>query len=705
MINTCTPSLALPAITDLAQHDRWVVWKLQERRNKSGELKQAKVPFNPRTQRTATNSLIDHCTSFEAACAASPRYNGIGFVFAADDPYCGVDLDGCRDPETGRITRWAWRWIMRLDSYTEVSPSSTGVKIFLRGTIPESIKGELGNHKGIEVYTDKRYFCVTGQHLPGTPNSIRDAQEALTYLYLVLARLQRLRRFTQRSRLAPKSFVAPVPRNSPAESAAGRLTARETIDQANTEHDLGDLLTTHGATLVATRGTARYYDGLHGDTHDHHTTYIVSPARDGSGYIGHSYSPNGQLNNSDFPRGFRWFDAFAALEHSGDVVAALKAVTPHSTQAARPLPPHPGEMPEYLTVEDAARRSRWRQEKQQQREREREQRQDFIHHYSNVVTTDPRLGERERTAWAVHCTFFANGGKHCVSIAAQAARLCGVDQADESHVRRMQRANERLIACGYLGRTDRRDGSNRQTSWWEPCAAEQDRVTDAQMGDSYAHEAALPLLPEADRVTRAAEAHRVTTAEESNSTVTLQDQEAWSISTSGACERGRECQEGDYELIAEAASFDPSTSIVPSGEYTCRTKHLLTFDELWEASRSFRQAQRAEAPLAEEIDVLPLPASPPLPRQRERVEVSPLDRYRLKLATMSETQLAGELKKHRRTLRKHAGKSWLAEIERRVRAVEAEIDYRAAPVAREVAPNSQALQLLYQQPLLALVPP
>ena len=208
-------------------------------------------------------------------------------------------------------------------------------------------------------------------------------------------------------------------------------------------------------------------------------------------------------------------------------------------------------------------------------------------------------------------------------------------------------------------------------------------------------------------MTHAEEAHRVTAVEESNSTVTLQDQEAWSISTSGACERVRECQEGDYEPIAETATFDPSAAIVANGEYTCRTKHSLTLEELCEASTAFWQARRAEAPLAEEIDVLPLPASPPLPRQRKRAEVTPLDRYRLKLATMSETQLAGELKKHRRTLHKHAGKSWLAEIERRVRAVEAEIDYRAAPapIAREVAPNSQALQPLYQQPLLALVPP
>src|SRR5256885_11905348 len=56
-------------------------------------------------------------------------------------------------------------------------------------------------------------------------------------------------------------------------------------------------------------------------------TYIVSPAKDGVGHIGVSYSPNGKLNKADFPRGFRWFDAVCALEYSSVVVNADRKST------------------------------------------------------------------------------------------------------------------------------------------------------------------------------------------------------------------------------------------------------------------------------------------------------------------------------------------------------------------------------------------
>jgi hypothetical protein len=106
-------------------------------------------------------------------------YQGLGFVFTEEDPYVGVDLDDCRDPHSGEIAPWALEIIRELDSYTEVSPSGTGMHVLLRGELP---KGR--NRKGkIEMYDSGRYFTVTGEHLEGTPSKIEERSKRLITLH------------------------------------------------------------------------------------------------------------------------------------------------------------------------------------------------------------------------------------------------------------------------------------------------------------------------------------------------------------------------------------------------------------------------------------------------------------------------------------------------------------------------------------------
>jgi primase-polymerase (primpol)-like protein len=64
-----------------------------------------------------------------ASAVASVYYDGVGFVLG--DGVVGIDLDDCRDPVTGEITPEAQEIVRRLHSYTEVSPSGTGLHIFV----------------------------------------------------------------------------------------------------------------------------------------------------------------------------------------------------------------------------------------------------------------------------------------------------------------------------------------------------------------------------------------------------------------------------------------------------------------------------------------------------------------------------------------------------------------------------------------------
>ena len=170
------PGLDLSTIPDeLQRHDRWVVWRYETRGGK-----QTKVPSCPDAP-SQRASVTDPSTwsTFAVAHAAveAGLADGIGFVLG--DGFGGVDIDGCRNPETGEITDAALDIIKALDSYTEISPSGTGIKVFVRGVLPQG-----GRRKArLEMYDAGRYFTVTGEHVAGTPTTVEERNTALEALH------------------------------------------------------------------------------------------------------------------------------------------------------------------------------------------------------------------------------------------------------------------------------------------------------------------------------------------------------------------------------------------------------------------------------------------------------------------------------------------------------------------------------------------
>jgi putative DNA primase/helicase len=141
---------------ELKARPQWVDWRLEER---NGDV--TKVPYTPRTGRRASSTDLLTWGMFADALAALQNgdYDGIGFVFSSGDPYCGIDLDGCRNPETGELAKWAKEIVDDLDGYAEVSPSGRGVHVIVRGKMPSGRRG------AIEVYSSERYFTMTGRAL------------------------------------------------------------------------------------------------------------------------------------------------------------------------------------------------------------------------------------------------------------------------------------------------------------------------------------------------------------------------------------------------------------------------------------------------------------------------------------------------------------------------------------------------------------
>ena len=164
---------------ELRERRQWVLWRYEER-----DGKPTKIPYNALTGRWASATNPSTWTRFDKAMAAldtGSKYDGIGYVFSDADPFCGIDLDDCIG-ENGAIEPWAQRIIDSLSTYTEISPSGRGVKLFLQGKLPEG-----GNRKDqIEIYDRARYFTVTSHHLPSTPSTIENRQPELANLHAEL---------------------------------------------------------------------------------------------------------------------------------------------------------------------------------------------------------------------------------------------------------------------------------------------------------------------------------------------------------------------------------------------------------------------------------------------------------------------------------------------------------------------------------------
>jgi len=177
--NNAPPADAIP-IELLAQR-RWLCWRYETRDGKA-----TKVPYRARadglTKAKSTDSATwtDHEAAV-AAVAANPKLDGLGF--ALGDGLVGVDLDHAIDPETGEVAEWASAIVDLLSSWTEVSPSGTGLHIIARGTLPDGSRNKVGMPGGgtLEVYTGGRYFTVTGRRF-GACETVEERAEQLAQL-------------------------------------------------------------------------------------------------------------------------------------------------------------------------------------------------------------------------------------------------------------------------------------------------------------------------------------------------------------------------------------------------------------------------------------------------------------------------------------------------------------------------------------------
>ena len=181
MMDTKPEALAVQPATipdSLKAIDRWLLWRYIKKTKPNGETVWTKVPFQGNGVPASTTNPATWC-SYEDALDAwmIGDFDGIGITLGSDIQ--GIDLDDCRDPDTGELNELATEVLEKVEGYAEVSPSGTGIKLFAKTNLDGSrTKKEVG----VELYREGRYFTVTGQVMGPGHIDLSDEVQALDWL-------------------------------------------------------------------------------------------------------------------------------------------------------------------------------------------------------------------------------------------------------------------------------------------------------------------------------------------------------------------------------------------------------------------------------------------------------------------------------------------------------------------------------------------
>ncbi len=137
-----------PLLKKYGQQKRWVTYQLQTRGGKV-----TKVPYTPKGDLASSTNEIDWSTADEVL----KHHKALGIVFTPDKLLLGIDIDKCID--NGKVSAEIQAIIDKANSYTEISPSGTGLHIFLELDESMDLLSNRKNH--FEVYVEGRYFTVT----------------------------------------------------------------------------------------------------------------------------------------------------------------------------------------------------------------------------------------------------------------------------------------------------------------------------------------------------------------------------------------------------------------------------------------------------------------------------------------------------------------------------------------------------------------
>ncbi len=169
-----------------------------------------KIPIDPNTGQAAKSNDPNTWGTYQQAkmlMECDKSISGLGFMFS-NTPYVGIDIDHCI--QNKKFSELAREIITTLQSYTEISPSGTGVHIICKGKLEGG--GRKNSQLGLEIYDTGRYFTVT--------------ERALKNFKIIGERQQEI------DSICEKYFAEKKPQTMPKQQAISYLEDEKIIDMA-----------------------------------------------------------------------------------------------------------------------------------------------------------------------------------------------------------------------------------------------------------------------------------------------------------------------------------------------------------------------------------------------------------------------------------------------------------------------------------------
>jgi hypothetical protein len=184
--------------------DQWVLWKAEPRSGGGMD----KVPYTVRGTKASsinTSTWSDWATVLTAYQEDGADYDGAGFNVKKENGILPLDFDHVRDAHSGVIDPAALEAIQRLNTYAEISPSGTGIRVIGFGSLERAITSPR-----LQGWVTGRYVTVTGQRLEGVPLDLAPIDPGVLADVIGLFAPKTTKHGTQGPSAAPRGDAGPA---------------------------------------------------------------------------------------------------------------------------------------------------------------------------------------------------------------------------------------------------------------------------------------------------------------------------------------------------------------------------------------------------------------------------------------------------------------------------------------------------------------